>query len=89
MIETDFLQRFAKELADQMCERLARERDDRPLLRVRDLAARLGTSERTARSMVDRGEIPSFVIAGNVRVIAPAAVDAYVQAAQESDGEGN
>lgn len=84
--EREFLTRFAHDLADRVAERLA-ERDDRPLLRVRDVAARLGLDERTVRGMIGSGVLPSFKVEG-ARVVAPAALDAYIRAQQQSEGEG-
>lgn len=82
----EFLQQMARQVTDEICAELA-ARDDRPLLRIPDLAARLNVSDRTARNMVDRGDIASFVIGKDIRVVAPAVVDEYVRARQASEGE--
>lgn len=57
--------------------------DDRPLLSVKEAAARLGISEKSMRDLVNRKgnrppRIPSVVIGDGARRIEPAALDAYI-----------
>lgn len=83
--QQEFLTRLARDIADRVAGELA-TRDERPLLRVRDVAERLAVDERTVRALIGRGEIESFRVAG-ARVVAPAALDEYVRR-QQSEGEG-
>jgi excisionase family DNA binding protein len=71
------VEEFKREIADAVVARLRAERDDRPLLSSKDLAARWGISDRTVRSMIESGTLPSVKINGARRVEA-AAVDEYV-----------
>jgi excisionase family DNA binding protein len=51
--------------------------ESRPLYSAKDLAARWGISDRTVRSMIESGVLPSVKVNGARRVEA-AAVDEYV-----------
>jgi excisionase family DNA binding protein len=68
---------FKREIADEVVARLRAERDERPLLSPKELAARLGISDRTVRSMIESGRMPSLKIGGLTKV-EPAEVDAYL-----------
>lgn len=72
--------RFAQAVVD----RLRAERDDRPLLSPKELASRLGVSERTARELIGAGTIPSVTVAKGARRVEQAAVDAYLAARREA-----
>jgi excisionase family DNA binding protein len=63
-------------IADAVAERLA-PRDDRPLLSQRQVAERLGVSERTVRDLLASGELRSFKVRGT-RKVHPVDVDALI-----------
>lgn len=78
--------RLAEAVAAKVAERL-NDHDDRPLLTPRDLAARLGIAERTAKGLlypVEKAQIRSFMVGGQRRV-APADVDRYVAAQRDGN----
>jgi excisionase family DNA binding protein len=68
---------FKREIADEVVARLRAERDERPLLSPKELAARLGISDRTARSMIESGALPSVKV-GGLRRVEAGAVDEYL-----------
>jgi excisionase family DNA binding protein len=68
---------FKREIVDAVVARLRAERDDWPLLSAKDVAARLGISERTARQMIADGTLPSLKTGGLTKV-QPSALDEYV-----------
>jgi excisionase family DNA binding protein len=68
---------FKREIADEVVARLRAEREDWPLLSAKDVAARLGISERTARQMIADGTLPSLKTGGLTKV-QPSALDEYV-----------
>jgi excisionase family DNA binding protein len=57
--------------------RAEREREDWPLLSAKDVATRLGISERTARQMIADGTLPSLKTGGLTKV-QPSALDEYL-----------
>jgi excisionase family DNA binding protein len=63
-------------IADAVADRLA-PRDDRPLLSQRQVAERLGVSERTVRDLLASGELRSFKVRGT-RKVHPVDVDALI-----------
>lgn len=73
-------------LAERLAEKVAAKLeipDDRPLLSVKEAAARLGISEKSMRDLVNRKgdrapRIPSVVIGDGARRIEPATLDAYI-----------
>jgi excisionase family DNA binding protein len=65
-------------LADKVAERVAERIDVRPLLKISDAAAWLGVSRRTFYDFIDRGEIRTVKVGGQMRV-EPAELDRYVQ----------
>jgi excisionase family DNA binding protein len=68
---------FKREIADEVVARLRAEREDWPLLSAKDVATRLGISERTARQMIADGTLPSLKTGGLTKV-QPSALDEYV-----------
>lgn len=77
-----YVARIIREVRDGVIEAL-RGQDDRPLLRYRGLAERLGVSERLARELLARGEIPSIVVSDGSTRVEPAAVDRYIASRRE------
>jgi excisionase family DNA binding protein len=74
-LDVDALKR---EITDSVVAALRAERDERPLLSPKELAVRLGISDRTARSMIESGRMPSLKVGGLTKV-EPAVVDAYLE----------
>lgn len=78
------VQELAQAVADEVIKALAIERDERPLLRLREVGERLGISERAVRSLVN-GEhgkppkLPSVVIGDGARRVEQSALDAYLE----------
>ena len=74
--------KLAEPLADQIAERLADSPDDRPLLTINDVAARLNCSRRTANDLLlgENPRIPSVLVgaAGGGRRVFPADLEAYL-----------
>jgi excisionase family DNA binding protein len=71
------LDALKREITESVVAALRAERDERPLLSPKELATRLGISDRTARSMIESGRMPSLKIGGLTKV-EPAEVDAYL-----------
>jgi excisionase family DNA binding protein len=71
------LDALKREITDSVVAALRAERDERPLLSPKELAVRLGISDRTARSMIASGALPSVKVGGLTKV-EPGAVDEYL-----------
>jgi excisionase family DNA binding protein len=69
-------------IADAVAARRTAKADDRPFYSPRSLAARLGVTDRTLRTLTANGTIPSYKIEGSRRY-APADVDAYLARCRE------
>jgi excisionase family DNA binding protein len=73
---------LADRLADRVVEKLGKAPDDRPPLKTRAVAERLGLSYRTVWNMLENDVLPSYKIEGS-RVVDQAAVDAYLAERRE------
>jgi excisionase family DNA binding protein len=71
------VEEFKRDIVDRVVARLRAEREDWPLLSAKDVATRLGISERTARQMIADGTLPSLKTGGLTKV-QPSALDEYV-----------
>jgi excisionase family DNA binding protein len=71
------LDALKREITESVVAALRAERDERPLLSPKELAARLGISERTVRSMIESGALPSVKV-GGLRRVEAVAVDEWL-----------
>jgi excisionase family DNA binding protein len=71
------LDALKREITESVVAALRAERDERPLLSPKDVATRLGISDRTARSMIESGALPSVKV-GGLRRVEAGAVDEYL-----------
>jgi len=87
---------YVKELADELAVRLAAAfaevlapltTGDRPLLSIRQAAARLGVKERKLQQMLEQGEL-GYVLVGDRRKIEAEQIDAFIAARRSEASDG-
>jgi excisionase family DNA binding protein len=83
MIEVN-VEELAEKLATRLLEKGIVQPPRRGLLTVKDVAERLGVTDRHVRKMLQDGELPSYKL-GEMRRVEPDAVEAYL-AAHRADG---
>lgn len=88
--EQDYLDQLADAVAAKVLAALDSPRDDRPLLRLAEVADRLGISVKSVKDLVNGRDgnppkLASFRVgpAEHSRVVAPADLDAYIAERKE------
>lgn len=84
---------LAERLAEKVAAKLSEDRDERPLLNMKDVAERLDVSPKLVRDLVSwKGgrppQLASIVVGNGARKVEPAALEAYIwerRAAHDAD----